>query len=121
MYIEEFLAKRQAAMEKRAGLILELYKAAPSHDKVAQLMPERWVIMANGSTPHSDVVREIDDVLAHGKNEKLKLEGKFVKAQIGLATKLESGSPDLSALEEFLKHAPKDERARDCFTWPPRS
>ncbi|MFI5458211.1 MAG: TlpA family protein disulfide reductase [Isosphaerales bacterium] len=108
-YIQDYLSKRQAAMEKRSGLILDLYKAAPDHEKVPTLMAERWMNNANGPKA-GELTKEIDDVLAHCKNEKLKLDGTFIKARVVLMTSMRSGSPDLSGVEQFLKLAPKDPR-----------
>ena len=87
------MAKRREAIEKRSGLILDLYKAAPEHDKVADLMPERWMNGAVG--PKSDeIAKEIDDVIAHTKNEKLRLNGAYLKAGIELMKTRQSGSPE---------------------------
>jgi len=108
-YVQDFIAKRQAAIEKRAGLVLELYKAAPDHEQVPKLMVERWM---NGSMgpKAAEMTKEIDDVLAHSKNEKFKLDGTFIKARIELMSRRQSGSPNLSTVEQFLRLAPKDQR-----------
>ena len=48
------MTKRREALEKRAGLILELYKAAPDHnERIPDLMVERW----NDSWVRSQAVR----------------------------------------------------------------
>src|SRR5262249_49090211 len=38
-YVQEFMTKRQEAMSKRAGLIRELYRTAPKHERIATLLP----------------------------------------------------------------------------------
>ena len=53
--------------------------------------------------------REIDDILIHDKNPKLKVEAVFVRARSKLRGS-KSGTPDLKLVEEFLKLAPKDPR-----------
>jgi len=108
-YIREFIKKRQESMEKRAVLILELYKAAPKHEKIPTLMVERW--RSVGSGPNSDhIIKEIDQVLAQTSDPKFKIEASYAKAQKKLASSRTSGTPDLAAVDEFLKVAPKDPR-----------
>src|SRR5271166_6223052 len=41
-YIRQYIADRQKAMEKRGALIRKLYKAAPDHEKLPNLLQERW-------------------------------------------------------------------------------
>ena len=37
-YVRQFLTRLQEATEKRAALILELYKSAPDHDRIPALL-----------------------------------------------------------------------------------
>ncbi len=41
-YIKDYVAKQAEAAAKRAALVLELYKAAPDHERIPELMIERW-------------------------------------------------------------------------------
>ncbi|MDR3620554.1 MAG: TlpA disulfide reductase family protein [Paludisphaera borealis] len=109
-YVQEYIAKRQEVSKKRGALIQELYKIAPSNEKLATLLPERWMSSDPGQDQGKALLAEIDEVLAHSKNEKLVIEGNFVKAQLKLYL---SSDPkvDMSPVEAFLKLAPKDPRA----------
>ncbi len=108
-YFREFMAKRQESMAKRAALILELYRTAPNHERIAQLMVERWKSSSAGPNGQ-DVFSEIDQVVAQTSDPKFKIEAIFTKANIKLSKSRSSGTPDLAGVDEFLKLAPKDPR-----------
>jgi thiol-disulfide isomerase/thioredoxin len=109
-YIKDFLSKRQEATEKRAALILDLYKAAPDHKRIPALMTERWGSISPVGPKGDELKKEINDVLAETTSPKLKLEGSFVGARIKLIEGQSTGTPDVSAIDEFIKLAPKDPR-----------
>jgi thiol-disulfide isomerase/thioredoxin len=106
-YMREYLAKRQEVWSKLDPLILELYRVSPSHERIPRLMYERW---SRKTQPFGELYKDVDDILAHDKNPKLRIEGAFVKARARVSETRPGGSPDLSFLEEFLKVAPKDPR-----------
>jgi thiol-disulfide isomerase/thioredoxin len=108
-YRADFIKKYTEAIEKRGALALELYKAAPTNERIPKLMVERWMTLTR--TQADVVLKEIEDVLAQTKNANFKLDAALTKAQIKLAKSQASGHPDLSGLEDFLKLAPQDERA----------
>ena len=54
--------------------------------------------------------KEVDEAIAHGTSEKLKLEAMFIKGRIMLVETRQNGKPDLKAVDEFIKTAPKDPR-----------
>jgi thiol-disulfide isomerase/thioredoxin len=110
-YVREFMTKRQEAASKRATLILELYKAAPEHERIATLLPERWGSMSPFGPQADELAKEINDVAANAVNPKLKLEATYFKAQFGLFKGRSSGTLDMSGVDEFIKLAPKDRRA----------
>jgi thiol-disulfide isomerase/thioredoxin len=101
------LSKRRETATRRDALILELYKKAPDHECVPELMAERWGRRDDISRA---MAREIDDVLAHTQNAKLKIEATYAKTRSKLQEARAGSSPDLSALEAFLKLAPTDPR-----------
>jgi thiol-disulfide isomerase/thioredoxin len=109
-YIREFIKKRQDTAEKRASLILELYKTAPDDERIPALMVERWRSIRPTDSKADEIIKEIDEVTNQTRNPQLKLDAIFAKAQIKLANTRASGTPDLSVVEEFLKLAPKDPR-----------
>ncbi len=105
-YMRRYLSKSREVGSKRDALILELYKTTPKHERIPELMGERWGRKEDLSTAMS---REIDETLIHDKNPKLKVEAVFVRARSKLRGTW-SGAPDLKMVEEFLKLAPKDPR-----------
>jgi uncharacterized protein (TIGR03067 family) len=107
-YVREYQAKHLGRTEKRAELILELYKAAPNHERIPTLMVERWGRVPPASPKAEAQIEEIDAVLAHSRNRYLKLEGIYIKARAKLFKDRLGGSPDLSCVEEFLKLTPED-------------
>jgi thiol-disulfide isomerase/thioredoxin len=108
-YVSQFLTKLREATEKRASLILELYKADPDHDRIPMLMAERWSVRPFGLAADK-LQSEIGDVLAHCRNQKLKVEATFARAYGRLYDSGRDEPLDLSPAEECLKLAPKDAR-----------
>ncbi len=107
-YMREYLAKRAEVSAKSNALIFELYKIAPNHERVPRLMYQRW--SRYGSDRFDELFKDVDDVLAHDKNPKLRVEGTYCKARAKLWQSRSSPSPDLSSFEEFAKVAPGDPR-----------
>ncbi|MHC5541976.1 TlpA family protein disulfide reductase [Singulisphaera rosea] len=108
----KFFKARKEAEDKKANLILELYRTQPHHDKLAKLLPERWNSLMADPDKADALGKEIDEVTAQLKEEGLKVEGTFVKTVGVLRAKL-SDAPDeaMAAIESFVKLAPKDERS----------
>jgi thiol-disulfide isomerase/thioredoxin len=109
--------RRREAAQKRARLIRDLYKVAPDHKRVPALMEERWATL--GAHPekgkYDELVRELDNVLSHTKDKKLKVEASFTRAQLKLHPISSKGVPDPSGVDEFLKLAPNDARAGELL------
>jgi thiol-disulfide isomerase/thioredoxin len=110
-YSQEFRTKLQEAASKRAKLILELYKAAPDHERLATLLPERWGTMSPVGPQADELAKEIDEVCSSAVNPKLKLEASFLKARLVLFKAQSGGTLDMPAIDGFIKLAPKDRRA----------
>jgi len=110
-YVKQFVPKRREAMDKRAALILELYRTAPNHEQIPKLMVERWRVVSPTGPKGEDLLKEVEETIAHTKNAKFKLDAALAKAQIKLARSQSSGKPDLSGIDEFVKLAPGDDRA----------
>ena len=108
--LEEYIKHRTETVEKRSALILELYKADPGNKEIPTLMAERWGRMPLLGAKVAELKKELDEAIAHGKSDKLKREAMFVKAKVVLVETRGSGKPDLKAVEEFIKTAPKDPR-----------
>jgi thiol-disulfide isomerase/thioredoxin len=111
-YLRRFRASQRDATAKRDKLIFELYKAAPDHERLPELMAERW---GRKDERYRGLFKEVDDVLAHTKNPKLKAEAVFIKARAKVKETRSNGSPDLAPMEEFLKLSPRDPRGADLL------
>ena len=88
------------------------YGKGPQRWARSRATGERWGRRASN---FDQLFAEIDNVLAHDINPKLKIEATFVKARAKLYQGRESGSPDLSEVEEFLRVTPHDHRGRDLL------
>jgi thiol-disulfide isomerase/thioredoxin len=111
-YLRRFHAREQEAWAKRDLLALELYKVAPNHERLPVLMAERW---SRKDERYRALFKEVDDVLAHAKNPKLKAEGVFIKARAKIKETRSNGSPDLTLMNEFFKLLPGDPRGADLL------
>ncbi len=112
-YVQDYIKQAQEAAKTRGKLALELYKIDPDNKRIPELMVERWNNTAPAGTQMDSLMKEVDDVLAHTKNDKLKIEGTYVKAQVKLFQGRQQGNGklDTAAIDEFIKVAPKDPRA----------
>jgi thiol-disulfide isomerase/thioredoxin len=103
----EYLAKRAEVWARQDALTLELYKIAPHHERIPRLMYLRWSRMTE---PFEKLYKDVDEVLAHDKNPKLRVEGTYCKARAKLWQSRSSSSLDRSSFEDFAKAAPGDPR-----------
>jgi thiol-disulfide isomerase/thioredoxin len=110
-YIEKVRAEFAQVGEKRDVLIAELLKADPDNDRLPMLMSEHWRRTPPIGPNEAKLNGEINDVLTRTKNEKLKTEAYFARAQAGLFKSQQSGTLEMAGVEEFLQKAPKDPRA----------
>jgi len=113
VYVQEYVKQHQEATKTRDKLILELYKAAPGNERIPTLMAERWASTPPSVPQINALIKEIDDVLAHTKNDRLKVEGTYIKAQAKLFMDRQNGEGklDTTAIDAFIRLAPKDPRA----------
>src|SRR5262245_36671298 len=111
-YMRRQRAKERDVWAKRDRLALELFKAAPDHERLPELMAERW---SRKDERYRGLFKEVDDALAHTKNPKLKAEAIFIKARAKVRETRSNGSPDLTLMDEFLKLRPGDPRGADLL------
>lgn len=109
--IEAFLEARTKAMDKKGALIRELFKADPNNDCLPALFSERWQNMPPIGPQGEALLKEIDEVTAHTKSEKLKADGAFIKLLASLYTDFQNPEKAIPAVEAFAKKFPKDDRA----------
>jgi thiol-disulfide isomerase/thioredoxin len=107
--VKAFLEERGKVAEKRSALILELYKADPANEKLAGLLPERWTSAPPMGEKADEVLKEIEQVLAETKNEKLKGEAAFARVRSIYFKNNRDPQKMLPAVEDFLKIAGKDD------------
>jgi thiol-disulfide isomerase/thioredoxin len=101
-YGRGFTSRREKAIEKRAALILEFYKAAPEHEKIPALMFERWdTLITLGK--RSRVANEIHQVLAKSSNAKLKREAAFERVRLEINDAARSGVLPVQHINEYIK------------------
>jgi thiol-disulfide isomerase/thioredoxin len=111
-YLRRYRAREREALAKRDNLAIELYKAAPNHERLPELMAERW---SRKDERYRGLFKEVDDVLAHTKNPKLKAEAIFIKARAKVKETRPNGSLDLTLMDEFIKLRPGDPRGADLL------
>ena len=69
----------------------------------------RWSIRLFG-LPSDELLKEIDDILAHTRDQRLKLEGAFARAYARVYDSRPGDHLDPSIVEEYLGLAPQDPR-----------
>ncbi len=110
-YVQQFNSEYQKVSEKRGELILELLKIAPDHEQIPKLLTERWRNLPAIGPRADDSIKEVEETVAHTKNEKVKVEGTYTKARIKLIQASRSKAiPDIPSINEFIKVAPRDPR-----------
>jgi thiol-disulfide isomerase/thioredoxin len=110
-YIEKLQKDFVEIGAKRDVLILELFRVDPNHDGLSVLMAEHWRRMPPEGPNERKLKQEIADVLARTKNDKLRAEAYFARAQADLYKSQQTGILDLSGVDEFVRTYPKDPRA----------
>jgi thiol-disulfide isomerase/thioredoxin len=116
-YIQQYIKDLRDAMARRAGLIGELYRVDPDNAQLVKLLPERWRAMSpsmSGRPDTRELTSELDRVMAQAKNEDLKKEAAFWKAQLA-CTSAPDDAAKTKAVDEFIALAPMDQRGADLL------
>ena len=110
--VSEFLVKRQRATEKRSNLIGELYRSHPESPELPGLLPERWQGAMIPGAKSDELKKEVEQVLAKGKDEKLVAEAAFFSAIMAFRKAGPQATADQLApiADSFIKRMPKDAR-----------
>ncbi len=111
-YMSRYRGRVRQAEAKRGRLALELFKAAPDHDRLPELFSERW---SRKGERQRVVLKEADDVLARTRNPKLKAEAIFAKVRTQLKDADADGSPNLALINEFLELRHGDPRGAELL------
>ena len=108
-YVKTYIASMQETAKKKADLIGELAKADPASDRLAKLLPERWVTLMQ--TEGADAAtKEAEATLATTKDAGLKVEGRFALARASMMSETPDPAKVLAAIQAFAAEAPKDAR-----------
>jgi thiol-disulfide isomerase/thioredoxin len=113
--IEAFIQARNKAMDKKGKLIRELFHADPDNARLPELFSERWRSMPPIGPQGEAMLKEIDEVTAHTKSEKLKADGAFIKLLAAMYQDFQDPEKAIPAIEAFSKKFPKDERAGELL------
>jgi thiol-disulfide isomerase/thioredoxin len=94
-------------------LIWELYKSNPDHGDVPKLLKAMW--FNRGKKLADQSMAEIDGVLAECTNPRLSTDLMFIRAGVVMRKNFGRPGPEfvrasLPAIEEAIRHAPKDQR-----------
>ena len=120
-YSREYKARRDEVREKRPALVLELYKAAPEHEKVRARCFQRWEDLVNIGRG-SEVQQEVDGILARAANPKLRLEAATHAAHLAIGEARRIGSFDparsITSSSSRRRSSPMVVEAPDCSGSP---
>jgi thiol-disulfide isomerase/thioredoxin len=99
-----------AANERKATLILELYEEDPGHEKVTELMPQRWQMLTR--TSPETVRSETDAILQQPlASDALRAEAAYANASLVASESRYNLDETMPAIERFMQIAPEDDRA----------
>jgi thiol-disulfide isomerase/thioredoxin len=110
-YVDQMRKEFLDAGARRDALIFELYRVDPNHQRLPELMSEHWRRLPPIGEAAARFDREINDVLARTQNEALRAEALFARAQAGLLKTQQTGTPELTGVEDFVRKYPKDMRS----------
>jgi len=96
--------------KRKFALVLELYEAAPDHDKLVKLLPQRWQF--TGARDPWTVLRETASALEQPLlRQELRIEAAFYHAAAMGTTNRPDPGKAIPAIERFMEMAPGDNRA----------
>jgi thiol-disulfide isomerase/thioredoxin len=108
-YVAQYREARTNAMRTQAELIGELYRSHPGHDRLVELLPQRWgALFGLGQT--DEVLEETKALAARTDNKALKAEALFAQANAVARTTDYDPEKIGPVAEQFHALAPQDER-----------
>jgi thiol-disulfide isomerase/thioredoxin len=109
--VQEYLEARQKAMDRHGELTMELFRVDPNNDRLPQLFTRRWSTMAPFGPQAEQMNKELEEVAAGTKNDRLKAEAAFFQVRNALLADRQHPEKALDAANAFIKAYPKDERS----------
>lgn len=113
-YIQAYMAKRQEAITKVMDLTQQFYERFPDHPQAMPLMMQRWAFMAQQGKI-ATVMDETDKILAKQISPEAKTDVLFIRAYGQMLAEDQPSSKSVTAIDEFIKAAPKDERGGELL------
>jgi thiol-disulfide isomerase/thioredoxin len=107
--IEAYRAEIKTMTTKHSALAAELLKVDPKNAKLATVLPQRWMTLAQDDKA-AEALTEIDTVLKGSPDEALQKEATFARAQVLLSEDDVKADDVLTAIDAFEKLSPKDRR-----------
>lgn len=80
--IAEFRAETNEMYLRRSSLILEFYRLQPDHDRIPELMTQRWNILSRDAKNAASLPVEINEVLFGTKDQSFRIRGLTAKARV---------------------------------------
>ncbi|MFG0283771.1 MAG: redoxin domain-containing protein, partial [Phycisphaerales bacterium JB039] len=109
-YRAEYSKLMQEYNAEKAALIAELYAEDPGHEKITELMPQRWQLLQR--TDSDTVLEETKSILSQPlASDELRTEAAYWHANVICNTTRYSPEEALPAIETFMQMAPEDDRA----------
>lgn len=113
-YRNAYVAEAAKAAEKRAAMILEFYRANPSHPDAPKLLARRWSEMLRWTQPTPETIgkaeTEIAEILGGNPTPAVKTEAIFWRTNFALM-KAKSATEAAEAINAFVNEYPKDPRS----------
>jgi thiol-disulfide isomerase/thioredoxin len=118
-YMDQIRKEVMESAARRDALTFELFGSDPNHERLPELMRDHWRRLPPVGAAAAKLDQEITTVLARTRNDQLKAEAHFARAQAGLFKTQQTGSSDLAGVEEFVQRFPKDPRSEQLlyFAW----
>jgi thiol-disulfide isomerase/thioredoxin len=116
-YRLEYRAQFMAAQQRQGSLIRDLYRAAPRHEKTAELLPRRWQAMMWDAERQDELRKELRDVASRHAGTDLGRNARFTMTQMEMNSKLWGSPADrnptaaLRLVEDYIAAEPDDPRA----------
>lgn len=109
--LKTYPQRRNRALADRARLIGDLLVAAPEHELLVTLLPERWDTLLNqGMKNPKTLSAEIRGSIAGPLGERIRLDASYYLAVVAIRTG-DAGLASVPAeVDDFLKRAPDDPR-----------
>ncbi|MEO0649373.1 MAG: TlpA disulfide reductase family protein [Planctomycetota bacterium] len=110
-YSERFIEERDATVAERGALVMQLYRRAPEHARLAELLTEHWDMMVMPCGMFDEVLGEIRSVLAGSPSSPI--TGVALRARTSaIVADYRSFDPKAfrASFDRFAAALPEDER-----------